>query len=77
MPTLVRSALSGTAGALLGRVEALVQSLVDAADPDQAAAALAPVLGVLAEEIAALSDRITRRFFALLPAAQAVGLEMA
>ena len=69
--------LAGSAIHLLHQTETLVQGLVDAADPDQSAAALAGDLGVLADEIGRLSDRITRRFFALLPAAQAVGLEMA
>jgi hypothetical protein len=45
------------------------------AAPQQAAAAalLPPRLAAFAAEGAALSDRITRRFFALLPAAQALG----
>ena len=69
--------LTGTAGHMLRQVEALVEDLVEATDPDRSAAALASVLATLADDIGGLSNRITRRFFALLPAAQAVGLELA
>ncbi|MBC7799598.1 MAG: alpha-E domain-containing protein, partial [Gemmatimonadaceae bacterium] len=69
--------LAAAATGLLHRVEALVGEVADAADPVSAAAALPPLLRAIAEDTAALSDRITRRFFALLPALQSVGLEVA
>ncbi len=69
--------LAGTASSLLRHVESMVDEVAGADDPDQEAAGLAGRLATLAEETGALSDRITRRFFALLPAAHAVGLELA
>lgn len=59
------------------RVDAMVARVVDAADPVAAAASLSPMLRAVGHETGALSDRITRRFFALLPAMQSVGLELA
>ena len=39
--------------------------------------AVPPALRAMVAEIGTLSDRVTRRFFALLPRARAVGLEIA
>jgi uncharacterized circularly permuted ATP-grasp superfamily protein/uncharacterized alpha-E superfamily protein len=61
------------AEALRAEAEAMVAGLLAAPQQAAAAAALPPRLDALAAEGAALSDRITRRFFALLPAAQALG----
>jgi uncharacterized alpha-E superfamily protein len=69
------SALPDEAASLLAEAEAMVTELVDAADQAQAAAALPPRLDAMAGRIAALSDGVTRRYFALLPAAQTLGLE--
>ena len=59
------------------RVASLVFRVADAFDPVVEAAALPHALFGVAAETASLSDRITRRFFALLPVSQAVGLEVA
>ena len=59
---------------LLVESGALVQQLIAAPDQAEAASALPPRLRELEAGISALSDRVTRRYFALLPAAQAVGV---
>ncbi len=59
---------------LLVESGALVQQLVAAPDQAVEAAALPPRLVELETGIATLSDRVTRRYFALLPAAQTVGV---
>ena len=65
------------AASLLDRVKAAVD-LVDASDmPALACTDLPPLLLAISSDTAALSDRITRRFFALLPALQSVGMEVA
>jgi uncharacterized alpha-E superfamily protein len=65
-----RELMAGAAAGLLAEAEALVSSVLVA--PDQAvAAALLP--GRLRAVKTGLSDRVTRRYFALLPAAQALG----
>ncbi len=69
--------LAWVAHELQEKVAALVDRVVEAGDPIVEAASLAQALFRVAAETAALSDRITRRFFALLPAFQAVGLEVA
>ncbi len=68
-----RALMAGAAAGLLAEVEALVAEVL--ASPDQAAAAaeLPPRLRAIGSRLTALSDRITRRYFALLPAAQALG----
>ncbi|MDB5370468.1 MAG: hypothetical protein JWP20_2026 [Roseomonas sp.] len=65
--------LTAAADALLASVDAMPAAVL--ASPEQAAAAtaLAPRLGQIEAEVAALSDAVTRRYFALLPAAQALG----
>lgn len=69
--------LAGTAASLLRQAEALVDRVAAAAEPEQCASGLSSTLHAMADELSALSDRITRRFFALLPLPQAVGLEIA
>ena len=65
------------ASALLRRIDSMMARVVDSDDPVATAAGLPPALRAVAADTAALSDRITRRFFALLPALQSVGLEVA
>ena len=69
------SALPDEAASLLAEAEAIVAELVEAPDQAIAAAGLPPRLEAMAARIAALSDGVTRRYFALLPAAQTLGLE--
>ncbi|WP_419897944.1 circularly permuted type 2 ATP-grasp protein [Roseomonas sp. USHLN139] len=63
--------------ALMATVEGIPRALLAAADQAQAAAQLAPRIAALEGEMAAISDAIARRFFALLPPAQSLGLEPA
>ena len=69
--------LSDAAAALSDRVEALVGRVMRSADPERELSALPDVLRAIADDTAALSDRVTRQFFALLPPIQAVGSEVA
>ena len=66
-------ALAEAADRLLGDARALAGAV--AASPEQAAAAIAlpPRLRSLAEAVGALSDQVSRRYFALLPVARIVG----
>ena len=68
-----RELLAGTAAGLLAEAEMIVDQVLAAPDQSVAAAALPPRLEAMADGVAALSDRITRRYFALLPAAQTLG----
>jgi len=65
------------AAGLLGQAEALPARVMAAADQAREASALPPVLRGLAAGIGALSDAVSRRHFALLPAARAVGVDVA
>jgi uncharacterized circularly permuted ATP-grasp superfamily protein/uncharacterized alpha-E superfamily protein len=69
-----RELLAGAAAGLLAEVEALVQGVIEAKDQAIAASALPEHLAGISAGIAALSDRITRRYFALLPVAQTLGM---
>lgn len=69
------SALPGEAAALLAAAEAMVAEVIASPDQALAAAGLPPRLEAMGERIGALSDAVTRRYFALLPMAQTVGLE--
>jgi uncharacterized alpha-E superfamily protein len=71
---VVRERLARTAAGLLAEVESLVADVLAAPDQAAAASAAAPRLAAVAEEMAALSDRITRRYFALLPETQTLGV---
>jgi uncharacterized circularly permuted ATP-grasp superfamily protein/uncharacterized alpha-E superfamily protein len=64
---------SAVAG-LLVESGALVQQVLAAPDQAHEASEMPPKLSELEAGIAALSDRVTRRYFALLPAAQTVGV---
>ncbi|PHK96303.1 hypothetical protein CR162_02875 [Pseudoroseomonas rhizosphaerae] len=65
------------AEALLAAVEEMPLAVQAAHDPALAAVQLAPRLAALEGEVAALSDHVSRRYFALLPPAQSLGQEMA
>ena len=67
--------LATTVEEMIGQAADLVVAVGDAPDQAIAAAGLPPHLEALAARIANLSDLVTRRYFALLPAAQALGLE--
>ncbi len=69
-----REQLAGAAAGLLAEVEALVEGVLAAPDQAVAAAALPAQLAGISAGIASLSDRITRRYFALLPVAQTLGM---
>jgi uncharacterized circularly permuted ATP-grasp superfamily protein/uncharacterized alpha-E superfamily protein len=69
-----REMLAGATAGLLVEAETMVEEVLAAADQSVSAAALPPRLAEIAAGVAALSDRITRRYFALLPAVQSVGL---
>jgi len=66
--------LATDAAALLADSTVLVRRVADAADQAAAAARLPAELREIEAGIGALSDRLTRRYFALLPAAQTVGM---
>jgi uncharacterized alpha-E superfamily protein len=68
-----RTELVGPAAGLLVEIETLVEGVLSAGDQARAAVALPAPLQDVAASIGALSDRITRRYFALLPAVQTVG----
>ncbi|WP_431283794.1 circularly permuted type 2 ATP-grasp protein [Humitalea sp. 24SJ18S-53] len=61
------------AGALQAEAEAIAAGLVEVPDQATAASLLPDRLEALREAIGALSDRVTRRYFALLPAVQTIG----
>jgi len=69
-----REMLAGAAAGLLAEVETLVEGVLAAPDQAVATSELPPNLDHITAGIAALSDRITRRYFALLPVAQTVGV---
>ena len=68
-----REMLAGTAAGLLAEAEMIVEAVLAAPDQSVAAAALPARLEAMAAGVATLSDRITRRYFALLPAVQTLG----
>jgi uncharacterized circularly permuted ATP-grasp superfamily protein/uncharacterized alpha-E superfamily protein len=65
--------LAATPAGLLAEAEALVEDVLAAPDQAVAAARLQRRLRDLGAGLAGLSDRVTRRYFALLPAAQSLG----
>jgi uncharacterized alpha-E superfamily protein len=69
-----REAMAGVVAGMLAQAEALVGRVAAAPDEAAAAAAAAPELVAIAGSVAELSDRITRRYFALLPLVRTVGL---
>ncbi len=69
--------LGGAAAAWQRRVEAVVDRVARAPDPAVETTAIANDLVGAGNAAAGLSERVTRRFFALLPRLQSVGLETA
>jgi uncharacterized alpha-E superfamily protein len=68
--------LAGIATTLLGQADAMVRSVAAAPDQARAATLLPPRLRALRDSVADLSDRVSRRYFALLPTARSVvGIE--
>jgi len=73
--------LEGDAGAPLARMaeglleeaQAMVREVAEASVQAEAAVRLPPRLTAMEGAVAALSDRISRRWFALLPAPHALG----
>lgn len=62
---------------LLAQAEGVTPRLLAAQDQAEAATAELPaLLRAMAAEIATLSDQVSRRYFALLPAARAVGVDV-
>ena len=69
----VREMLAGSAAGLLAEVEMMVGEVLAAPDQASAASALPQRLAGFIAELEGLSSRITRRYFAVLPAIQRVG----
>jgi len=69
-----REMLAGAAAGLLAEAEALISEVFSAADQTVLASQLPERIAGIGGELAALSDRITRRYFALLPAARLLGV---
>ncbi|TCZ63188.1 circularly permuted type 2 ATP-grasp protein [Roseicella aquatilis] len=67
------SPLAETAAALLEEANAMVREVAAAPSGAEAAVRLRPRLAAMESAVAALSDRITRRWFALLPAPHSLG----
>jgi uncharacterized alpha-E superfamily protein len=66
--------LATDAAALLADTGVLVRRVADAADQAAEASRLTADLLEIEARIGSMSDRLTRRYFALLPAAQTVGM---
>lgn len=66
--------LSGVATALFDDIQVMVNRVAEAQDQAVAASMLPATLHRHAASIAALSDRVTRHYFALLPIVQTVGM---
>jgi uncharacterized circularly permuted ATP-grasp superfamily protein/uncharacterized alpha-E superfamily protein len=66
--------LANTAASLQRDAEAMVHAVAAAPSQARAATQLPPRLRELRDAVADLSDRISRRYFALLPTARSVGL---
>jgi uncharacterized circularly permuted ATP-grasp superfamily protein/uncharacterized alpha-E superfamily protein len=74
---VAESPLAISAADLLAEVQTMVREVVEAAVQAEAASHLAPRLVAMTGAIAELSDRIARRWFALLPAPYALGTPVA
>jgi uncharacterized circularly permuted ATP-grasp superfamily protein/uncharacterized alpha-E superfamily protein len=68
-----RDVLAGAAAGLLTEAEMIVETVLAAPDQAAATAAMLERLQAVEAGIAALSDRITRHYFALLPGVQTLG----
>jgi uncharacterized alpha-E superfamily protein len=64
------------AARLLALAEDMTPRLLAAREQAQEAARLPPVLRQMARDLGALSDLVSRRYFALLPPARAVGVDL-
>ena len=69
------ASLAAATVALLDEPQAMVRSVAEAADQSVAALFLPARLRALRDGVAELSDRVSRRYFALLPTARTVGIE--
>ncbi len=69
------SSLAASAAALQENVQAMVDGVAAAQDQTTAALRLPEALRALSSAVADLSDRLSRRYFALLPTARSVGLD--
>ena len=69
------AALAGIATTLLAEADGMVRRVANAPDQARAATLLPPRLREQRDAVADLSDRISQRYFALLPTARSVGLE--
>jgi uncharacterized circularly permuted ATP-grasp superfamily protein/uncharacterized alpha-E superfamily protein len=67
-------ALTLASAALIAETAAMVREVNESPDPDLTASRLPSRLRAIETTVAGLSDRISRRYFALLPAAQALGV---
>jgi hypothetical protein len=64
-----------TTDGLLGDVAAMVQRVTQAPDQAKAAVLLPDDLRGLRDAVAELSDRLSRRYFAVLPTLRSIGLD--
>jgi uncharacterized circularly permuted ATP-grasp superfamily protein/uncharacterized alpha-E superfamily protein len=69
------NSLAAGAATLQDEPQAMVRMVSEAADQSLAAASLPVRLRALRDAVAELSDRVSRRYFALLPTARTVGIE--
>ncbi len=70
------TSLAAAAAALQDEPQAMVRAVVEAADQSVAALFLPARLRSLRDAVADLSDRVSRRYFALLPTVRTVGIEV-
>jgi uncharacterized circularly permuted ATP-grasp superfamily protein/uncharacterized alpha-E superfamily protein len=75
VPGSTDSGLAAEAAALLREAVAMAEAVQADADQPRSASALPPRLRALRDAVAELSDQVSRRYFALLPAAHSVGIE--
>jgi uncharacterized circularly permuted ATP-grasp superfamily protein/uncharacterized alpha-E superfamily protein len=69
------ASLAASAAALQDEPQAMVRMVSEASDQSVAALFLPARLRALRDAVAELSDRVSRRYFALLPTARTVGIE--
>ena len=69
------TSLAAAAAALQDEPQAMVRAVAEAADQSVAALFLPARLRSLRDAVADLSDRVSRRYFALLPSVRTVGIE--
>ena len=69
------TSLAAAAAALQDEPQAMVRAVAEAADQSVAALFLPARLRSLRDAVADLSDRVSRRYFALLPTVRTVGIE--